>query len=90
MGDLAGYQVVGTFEDLGVSAGKTTPFDRPDLGKWLDPALRIGVRRPLRHVLVPLRLGIARRSTVTGMAIAMGRRWGSGHVAGNCFPTDSR
>lgn len=32
-----GYAVVGTFEDLGVSAGKTTPFERPDLGKWLSP-----------------------------------------------------
>lgn len=32
-----GYAVVGTFEDLGVSAGKTTPFERPDLGKWLKP-----------------------------------------------------
>lgn len=31
------YSVVGTFEDLGVSAGKTTPFERPDLGKWLAP-----------------------------------------------------
>ncbi|WP_083420708.1 recombinase family protein [Mycolicibacterium llatzerense] len=30
-----GYTVVGSFEDLGVSAGKTTPFERPDLGKWL-------------------------------------------------------
>jgi site-specific DNA recombinase len=32
-----GYDVVGTFEDLGISAGKTTPFERPDLGKWLAP-----------------------------------------------------
>jgi site-specific DNA recombinase len=32
-----GYSVVGNFEDLGVSAGKTTPFERPDLGKWLAP-----------------------------------------------------
>ncbi|ULP48915.1 recombinase family protein [Mycolicibacter virginiensis] len=32
-----GYTVVGTFEDLGISAGKTTPFERPDLGKWLAP-----------------------------------------------------
>lgn len=32
-----GYEVVGAFEDLGVSAGKTTPFERPDLGKWLAP-----------------------------------------------------
>ena len=32
-----GYTVVGRFEDLGVSAGKTTPFERPDLGKWLTP-----------------------------------------------------
>ena len=31
------YAVVGKFEDLGVSAGKTTPFERPDLGKWLAP-----------------------------------------------------
>ncbi|WP_078353200.1 recombinase family protein [Mycobacteroides chelonae] len=32
-----GYEVVGAFEDLGVSVGKTTPFERPDLGKWLAP-----------------------------------------------------
>jgi site-specific DNA recombinase len=32
-----GYTVVGSFEDLGISAGKTTPFERPDLGKWLAP-----------------------------------------------------
>ncbi|OBI24750.1 recombinase family protein [Mycolicibacter sinensis] len=33
-----GYVEVGIAEDLDVSAGKTTPFDRPQLGKWLsDP-----------------------------------------------------
>ena len=31
-----GFEVVGTFEDLGVSAGKTTPFERPELGDWLS------------------------------------------------------
>lgn len=30
-----GYEVVGTAEDLDVSAGKTSPFDRPQLGDWL-------------------------------------------------------
>lgn len=30
-----GYVEVGIAEDLDVSAGKTTPFDRPQLGKWL-------------------------------------------------------
>lgn len=30
-----GYEVVGIAEDLDVSAGKTTPFSRPQLGKWL-------------------------------------------------------
>ncbi|MFD3748005.1 recombinase family protein [Nocardia sp. NPDC058633] len=34
---VQGYEVVDTFEDLGVSAGKTTPFERPDLGQWLKP-----------------------------------------------------
>lgn len=29
-----GYEIVGTFEDLGVSAEKR-PEDRPDLGPWL-------------------------------------------------------
>src|SRR5690242_21124047 len=34
-----GYEVVGIAQDLDVSAGKTTPFDRPQLGKWLaDPS----------------------------------------------------
>jgi site-specific DNA recombinase len=30
-----GYEVVGIAEDLDVSAGKTSPFDRPQLGDWL-------------------------------------------------------
>lgn len=30
-----GAVLVGTFEDLDVSADKFTPFDRPDLGQWL-------------------------------------------------------
>ncbi|MFC0860721.1 recombinase family protein [Sphaerimonospora cavernae] len=29
------YVIVGWAEDLGVSAGKTTPWERPELGKWL-------------------------------------------------------
>lgn len=29
------YEIVGWAEDLGVSAGKTTPWERPELGKWL-------------------------------------------------------
>ncbi|WP_336879796.1 recombinase family protein [Rhodococcus globerulus] len=31
-----GYEVVGTAEDLDVSAGLTTPFERPQLGDWLE------------------------------------------------------
>ncbi|MFD9666062.1 recombinase family protein [Rhodococcus sp. NPDC059968] len=31
-----GYEVVGVAEDLDVSAGLTTPFERPQLGDWLD------------------------------------------------------
>lgn len=30
-----GYEVVGIAEDLDVSAGSTSPFDRPQLGDWL-------------------------------------------------------
>lgn len=30
-----GYEVVGVAQDLDVSAGKTSPFDRPQLGDWL-------------------------------------------------------
>jgi site-specific DNA recombinase len=30
-----GYEVVGIAEDLDVSAGKTSPFDRPQVGDWL-------------------------------------------------------
>lgn len=33
--DRRGWPIVGTFEDLDVSAIKTTPFDRPDLKPWL-------------------------------------------------------
>jgi site-specific DNA recombinase len=32
-----GYEVCGRFEDLGVSAGKTTPFERDGLKEWLAP-----------------------------------------------------
>lgn len=38
-----GYQEVGVAEDLDVSAGKTTPFDRPQLGKWLSDPSRYDV-----------------------------------------------
>lgn len=34
-----GYEVVGVAEDLDVSAGVTTPFDRPQLGDWLKNRL---------------------------------------------------
>ncbi|MFC4372993.1 recombinase family protein [Nocardia halotolerans] len=30
-----GYEVVGAAEDLDVSAGKTSPFERPELKRWL-------------------------------------------------------
>lgn len=38
-----GYDVVGVAEDLDVSAGKTTPFDRPQLGRWLQDPSRYDV-----------------------------------------------
>lgn len=31
-----GWEVVGVAEDLDVSAGKTSPFERPALSRWLD------------------------------------------------------
>lgn len=34
-----GYKVVGVAEDLDVSAGSTSPFDRPQLGDWLTNRL---------------------------------------------------
>ncbi|MFC7451292.1 recombinase family protein [Rhodococcus daqingensis] len=34
--DQRGYDVVGIAEDLDVSAGLTTPFERPQLGDWLE------------------------------------------------------
>lgn len=34
-----GYEVVGIAEDLDVSAGATSPFDRPQLGDWLTNRL---------------------------------------------------
>jgi site-specific DNA recombinase len=34
-----GYEVVGVAKDLDVSAGVTTPFDRPQLGDWLNNRL---------------------------------------------------
>ena len=38
-----GYDVVGVAEDLDVSAGKTSPFDRPQLGRWLENPTRFDV-----------------------------------------------
>ncbi|MBI3217854.1 MAG: recombinase family protein [Mycobacterium sp.] len=38
-----GYDVVGVAEDLDISAGKTTPFDHPQLGKWLSDPTRYDV-----------------------------------------------
>lgn len=35
MCDQRGYEVAGVAEDLDVSAGRTTPFNRPQLGDWL-------------------------------------------------------
>jgi site-specific DNA recombinase len=37
--DRRGYDVVGVAEDLDVSAGSTSPFDRPQLGDWLTNRL---------------------------------------------------
>jgi DNA invertase Pin-like site-specific DNA recombinase len=37
--DRRGYEVVGIAEDLDVSAGSTSPFDRPQLGDWLSNRL---------------------------------------------------
>jgi hypothetical protein len=34
-----GYEVMGIAEDLDVSAGSTSPFDRPQLGDWLTNRL---------------------------------------------------
>lgn len=34
-----GYEIVGVAEDLDVSAGSTSPFDRPQLGDWLTNRL---------------------------------------------------
>ncbi|MGV0603366.1 recombinase family protein [Mycolicibacterium sp. XJ1904] len=34
-----GYEVIGVAEDLDVSAGSTSPFDRPQLGDWLTNRL---------------------------------------------------
>ncbi len=48
------YEVVGVAEDLDVSAGTTSPFDRPELGRWLardfDPS---AVPGPENRVPVP-------------------------------------
>jgi site-specific DNA recombinase len=54
-----GYEIVGRFEDLGISAGKTTPFERPDLGKWLAPE-----RLQDFDVLVFAKIDRAFRSTI--------------------------
>ena len=37
--DRRGYEVVGVVEDLDVSAGSTSPFDRPQAGDWLSNRL---------------------------------------------------
>jgi len=37
--DRRGYEVVGVVEDLDVSAGSRSPFDRPQAGDWLSNRL---------------------------------------------------
>ncbi len=66
-----GYEVVGAFEDLGVSAGRTTPFERPDLGKWLAPE-----RLHEWDVLVFSKIDRAFRSTSDCVDFA---RWAEGN-----------
>ncbi|WP_235680603.1 recombinase family protein [Mycobacteroides abscessus] len=66
-----GYEVVGAFEDLGVSAGRTTPFERPDLGKWLAPE-----RLHEWDVLVFSKIDRAFRSTSDCVDFA---RWAKGN-----------
>ncbi|WP_336819489.1 recombinase family protein [Gordonia sp. MMO-8] len=41
--EARGYDVVGVAEDLDVSAGKTSPFERPQLGRWLQDPTRYDV-----------------------------------------------
>jgi DNA invertase Pin-like site-specific DNA recombinase len=69
--EARGYSVVGTFEDLGVSAGKTTPFERPDLGQWLKPE-----RLHEWDVLVFAKIDRAFRSTIDCVEFA---KWTKTH-----------
>ncbi|VEG58152.1 phague integrase [Mycolicibacterium aurum] len=65
-----GYEVVGVAEDLDVSAGSTAPFDRPQLGNWLEN------RRGEFDVLVVFRMDrIVRRLLDLADLI----RWCQGH-----------
>ena len=56
--DQHNYVTLSTFTDLGVSAGKTTPFERPGLQEWLQPD-----RLHLWQVIVFQKIDRAFRST---------------------------
>ncbi|CAN5352199.1 hypothetical protein BH11ACT6_BH11ACT6_01660 [soil metagenome] len=66
-----GYTIVGRFEDLGVSAGKVKPEDRPDLGQWLKPE-----RLHEYDVLVFSKIDRAFRSTIDCVEFA---KWTKTH-----------
>lgn len=54
--DARGFEVVGVAEDLDISAGKTAPFGRPQLGKWLADPTRYDVIVFFRVDRIVLRL----------------------------------
>lgn len=62
-----GWEVIGVAEDLNVSAGKTSPFQRPELKKWLGDGANNPGRMHEIDVIVFWRLDRITRS-VTQMA----------------------
>lgn len=47
-----GWEVAGVAEDLNVSAGSTSPFERPELGKWLGDGKDSPGRAPEIDIIV--------------------------------------
>ena len=59
-----GWEVIGVAEDLNVSAGKTSPFERPELRKWLGDGVSDHGRMHEIDVIVFWRLDRVVRSII--------------------------
>lgn len=72
-----GWEVIGVAEDLNVSAGKTSPFQRPELGRWLGDGVSNPGRMHEIDVIVFWRLDrLVRSVTQLAEMISWAERFG--------------